>query len=83
MIIVRKMGRYLLSWDIVREVYIVYLNYDIGDLHERIRKQGIIPFPSELIFKWFLQTALVLHYLHRKHVIHRDIKPQNLFLNEV
>ena len=55
----------------------------VGDLYERIQRQGLTPFPSELIFKWFLQTALVLHYLHRKHVIHRDIKPQNLFLDDV
>ena len=54
-----------------------------GDMHERIKKQGRTPFPTEQVFKWFLQTALVLHYLHTKKVIHRDIKPQNLFLDEV
>ena len=54
-----------------------------GDMHERIKKQGSTPFPSEQVFKWFLQTALVLHYLHTKKVIHRDIKPQNLFLDDV
>ena len=52
-------------------------------MHERIKLQGRNPFPIEQVFKWFLQTALVLHYLHQKKVIHRDIKPQNLFLDEV
>lgn len=52
-------------------------------MHERIKLQGRSPFPIEQVFKWFLQTALVLHYLHQKKVIHRDIKPQNLFLDEV
>ena len=56
---------------------------DVGDIHARIKKQGRTPFPTEQVFKWFLQTGLVLHYLHEKKVIHRDIKPQNLFLDEV
>ena len=52
-------------------------------MHERIKRQGSTPFPTEQVFKWFIQTALVLHYLHLKKVIHRDIKPQNLFLDDV
>ena len=50
---------------------------------EKIKLQGRTPFPIEQVYKWFLQTALVLHHLHQKKVIHRDIKPQNLFLDEV
>ena len=52
-------------------------------MHEKIKLQGRTPFPIEQVYKWFLQTALVLHHLHQKKVIHRDIKPQNLFLDEV
>lgn len=53
-----------------------------GDLFNRIAKtrkagQG---FSEGQILRWFTQAALALKHIHEKHVLHRDLKSQNLFL---
>jgi NIMA (never in mitosis gene a)-related kinase 1/4/5 len=30
----------------------------------------------------FIQLALGVQYLHQHKIVHRDIKPQNIFINE-
>ena len=34
------------------------------------------------ILEWLIQMSLALDYLHRERVLHRDIKPHNVFLAE-
>merc|ERR1719240_1910255 len=55
---------------------------DGGDLHERISKtrKAMKTFPEEKIIRWFTEASLALKYMHDKHVLHRDLKTQNLFL---
>lgn len=38
------------------------------------------PFTEEQVLTWFTQTLLALKYIHEKHLLHRDLKPDNLFL---
>lgn len=53
-----------------------------GDLYNRVaktRKAGQM-FPEQQILRWFTQACLALKHLHERHVLHRDLKSQNLFL---
>ena len=49
-----------------------------GDLGRWMQKQG--PPPLELGLCWFRQALQGLLYAHRRHVLHRDLKPHNLLL---
>eukprot|EP00955_Chlamydomonas_euryale_P053535 355524-Chlamydomonas_euryale.AAC.37 len=54
-----------------------------GDLKNCIRRQREdlrVPFPEEMVWNVTLQVARGLSALHAKNVIHRDVKPANIFL---
>jgi len=65
-----------------RTLCIVMDYADGGDLYNRIaqtRKAGQ-SFCEPQIVRWFTQASLALKHLHERHVLHRDLKSQNLFL---
>ncbi|KAL4505404.1 hypothetical protein ABPG72_002466 [Tetrahymena utriculariae] len=55
-----------------------------GDLHQKIQRQKNIGklFSEEKVLDWFIQICLALEHLHTKKIIHRDIKPKNIFLTQ-
>lgn len=55
---------------------------DGGDLFKTITQQRVRGerFSESQILRWFTQATLALKYLHEKHILHRDLKSQNLFL---
>lgn len=71
-----------------REVYktkknklCIVMDYaDGGDLASKIKSQRSSPFPEDFILSVFVQLCLALKHVHDRKVIHRDLKPQNVFL---
>ena len=55
-----------------------------GDLYNQLIKQAKSGkyFPEKIIINWLVQICSALKYIHSKHIIHRDIKPQNIFLSK-
>ncbi|PHJ24338.1 nek kinase [Cystoisospora suis] len=53
-----------------------------GDIATRIKEQRRTGqrFDEALVRRWIAQAAVALTYLHSMHILHRDLKPQNLFL---
>ena len=57
----------------------------LGDLGRRLKKStGISNFrgglKEEEVWSYFIQICLGLNYLHKRKILHRDIKTINIFL---
>ena len=64
-----------------KNLYILMDYADGGDLATAIQKQGRNPFPEDQILDWFVQICLAMKYIHDRKILHRDMKPQNVFLS--
>ncbi len=55
-----------------------------GDLGRFIKKGNELKkaFPEEIIWKYFMQICEGLQALHAAKIIHRDIKPMNIFVGD-
>lgn len=55
-----------------------------GDLYTRIcdQKDKKIPFEETLLVNWSLRLSLALKYVHSRNILHRDLKPHNIFLTD-
>ncbi|XP_027556386.1 serine/threonine-protein kinase Nek4 isoform X3 [Neopelma chrysocephalum] len=51
-----------------------------GDLYHKLKEQKGKLLPESQVVEWFVQIAMALQYLHEKHILHRDLKTQNIFL---
>ncbi|XP_062281003.1 serine/threonine-protein kinase Nek1-like [Scomber scombrus] len=63
-------------------LYIVMDYCEGGDLSKKIKSQEGKLFPEQQILDWFVQICLALKHIHDKNILHRDIKPQNIFLTK-
>ena len=58
-----------------------YSGGNLGDYLEIERKKGK-KLEEEQIWKFFIQICLGIQYLHKNKLLHRDVKPKNVFLTE-
>lgn len=61
-------------------LYIVMGFCEGGDLYHKLKEQKGKLLPESQVVEWFVQIAMALQYLHEKHILHRDLKTQNVFL---
>lgn len=65
--------------------FCILMDYcEAGDLTKKIEasKKSRTPISEDQILKWFTQAILSLKYIHDRHILHRDLKPQNFFLSK-
>lgn len=65
--------------------FCILMDYcEAGDLTKQIEtaKRSRTPLKEDQILKWFTQAILSLKYIHDRHILHRDLKPQNFFLSK-
>ncbi|KAK3255605.1 hypothetical protein CYMTET_35222 [Cymbomonas tetramitiformis] len=68
--------------DLEGDLCLVMAFCEYGDLYkliEKRRKSGE-HIPESQVWKWAVQLLLSLQYLHSKHILHRDVKSQNIFI---
>jgi len=61
-----------------RLLYLVMPYVSGGSLQDRLRKS---PFPAGEVVTFGTQMADALDYAHRRHVVHRDVKPANMLVH--
>ncbi|XP_027413133.1 serine/threonine-protein kinase Nek3 isoform X2 [Bos indicus x Bos taurus] len=70
------------SFEAEGHLYIVMEYCDGGDLMQKIKHQKGKLFPEDTILHWFTQMCLGVNHIHKKRVLHRDIKSKNIFLTQ-
>lgn len=65
-----------------RRLHIIMEYADRGDLAAKIlrRREEQRPFSESSVMRYFVQIAQALEHIHAHQLLHRDIKPQNIFL---
>lgn len=65
-----------------RHLYIQMEYCSGGDLYDRITEQKgkNVFFEEKQVVNWCLRVCLALKYIHGRNILHRDIKPHNIFL---
>ncbi|MBV8430063.1 MAG: serine/threonine protein kinase [Solirubrobacterales bacterium] len=60
--------------------YIVFEYVEGETLKERIRRLGALPIPEAVAYA--IEIARALGTAHARHIVHRDVKPQNVLIDE-
>jgi NIMA (never in mitosis gene a)-related kinase len=72
--------KYFQSFIEKEKLYICMEYCSGGDLAQYMKGQMGKPLPEEIVWRFAIQIMLGLRDLHRKKILHRDIKTMNVFL---
>lgn len=82
--IVRYAGAYIVKKNLSSERILIIMEFcDAGDLSIIIKNQKEKVkqfFKEEDVLIWFVQMVFGLQYIHKKNILHRDLKTQNIFV---
>ena len=81
--LLRYAGAYIVQRGLASERILIIMELaDAGDLSMLIKKQKEKKqfLPENDILSFFVQIAFGLQYIHKKNILHRDLKTQNIFL---
>ena len=68
------------SFQNIKYLYFVMAYLPGGDMASLLKKLEVLPLTWIRIYA--CEIAMGLHYLHNNHVIHRDLKPDNILIDE-
>lgn len=74
--------RYIDHFEYCGSLFIVMEYANGGDLYMKIKQQNGQLFTEKEVLQYFAQICLALAYLHERHILHRDLKTQNVFLTK-
>ncbi|XP_029610162.1 serine/threonine-protein kinase PLK4 [Salmo trutta] len=60
--------------------YVVMDHCEGGNLAQKIKERK--PFSEEQIMDWFVKICMALKHVHELGLLHRDLRPQNIFLTK-
>jgi NIMA (never in mitosis gene a)-related kinase len=70
------------SWDSHLNIVMYYC--EGGDLYSKIKKKRSEDqmFEEGKVIEWCIQICMALEYIHKRRILHRDLKTQNIFLTK-
>lgn len=77
--------KYINSFQPDSKIFIIVMEYcKHGDLYYQIKSMKRLKkkYEEDQIMFWFVQMMMGLKDIHHNNVLHRDIKPDNLFITE-
>ncbi|XP_023331434.1 serine/threonine-protein kinase Nek5 isoform X2 [Eurytemora carolleeae] len=82
--IVKYVGGYRMHKNLPNEKILIIMEYaDHGDLSAVIKRQRDVYkqfIPEPQVLNWLIQICFGLQFIHKKNILHRDLKTQNIFL---